>query len=84
MDKRKKRWLLLGLLEPDKQLLDRRQKIQATAAGQLDHGSIGCGDYFPAANTLTLARLSKQLPRRPLRPAQVDYHTTGSTPAPSR
>lgn len=73
-----------ALLETDKQLIDLRQKIQATAAVQLEHGIIGFGDYFTEANNLTLARLSEQLHRLQLLQAQVDYQTTGSTPAPSR
>jgi outer membrane protein TolC len=73
-----------ALLETDKQLIDLRQKIQATAAVQLDHGIIGFGDYFTEANNLTLARLSEQLHRLQLLQAQVDYQTTGSAPAPPR
>lgn len=73
-----------ALLETDKLLIDLREKIQATAAVQLDHGIIGFGDYFTEANNLTLARLSKQLHRLQLLQAQVDYQTTGSTPTPSR
>jgi outer membrane protein TolC len=73
-----------ALLETDKQLIDLRQKIQATAAVQLDHGIIGFGDYFTEANNLTLARLSEQLHRLQLLQAQIDYQTTGSAPVPSR
>ncbi|GAB3297874.1 TolC family protein [Hymenobacter tenuis] len=73
-----------ALLETDKQLIDLREKIQATAAVQLDHGIIGFSDYFTEANNLTLARLNEQLHRLQLLQAQVDYQTTGSPPASSR
>jgi hypothetical protein len=69
-----------ALLETDAELIAIRQKIQATAAVQLDNGIIGFSDYFTEANNLTLARLNEQLHRLQLLQAQADYSLTQGTP----
>ena len=70
------------LLETDRQLIPLREKIQATAAVQLDHGIIGFSDYFTEANLLTQARLREQLHRLQLLQAQVAAQTTAGAPVP--
>ncbi|WP_310395621.1 TolC family protein [Hymenobacter sp.] len=73
-----------ALLDADQQLIGLREKIQATAAVQLDNGIIGFSDYFTEANHLTQARLSEQLHRLQLLQAQTDELTTrGATAPPS-
>ncbi|MDQ2770793.1 MAG: TolC family protein [Bacteroidota bacterium] len=73
-----------ALLETDQQLIPLREKIQATAAVQLENGIIGFPDYFTEANNLTQARLNEQLHRLQLLQAQADAATTGGTaPQPS-
>ena len=66
-----------ALLDTDRQLIPLREKIQATAAVQLENGIIGFTDYFTEANNLTQARLNEQLHRLQLLQAQADAATTG-------
>ncbi|MBF9140361.1 TolC family protein [Hymenobacter properus] len=61
------------LLATDAELIALREKIQATAAVQLDNGIIGFSDYFTEANNLSLARLNQQLHLLQLLQAQADY-----------
>ncbi|GAB3878855.1 TolC family protein [Hymenobacter segetis] len=67
------------LLGTDAALIALREKIQATAAVQLDNGIIGFSDYFTEANNLSLARLNEQLHRLQLLQAQADEQTTRGT-----
>ena len=70
-----------ALLETDQQMIPLREKIQATAAVQLENGIIGFTDYFTEANNLTQARLNEQLHRLQLLQAQADAATTvGAAP----
>ena len=71
------------LLTTDAELIGLRQKIQATAAVQLDNGLIGFSDYFTEANNLTLARLNEQLHRLQLLQAQAELQTTRGSTAPA-
>ena len=74
-----------ALLDTDQQLLPLREKIQATAAVQLDNGIIGFSDYLTEANNLTQARLNQQLHRLQLLQAQNDAQNIrgGTDPLPS-
>lgn len=68
-----------ALLDTDQQLIPLREKIQATAAVQLDNGIIGFSDYFTEANNLTQARLNEQLHRLQLLQARAEQQDTGGT-----
>ncbi|MBD2767878.1 TolC family protein [Hymenobacter sp. BT664] len=69
-----------ALLATDAELIGLREKIQATAAVQLENGIIGFTDYFTEANHLTQARLQEQLHRLQLLQAQADYSLTQGAP----
>jgi|SRR6476661_4812548 len=71
-----------SLLTTDTELIGLREKIQATAAVQLENGIIGFSDYFTEANNLNLARLNEQLHRLQLLQAQADYQLTQGATAP--